>query len=122
MDSGPNVLAGRLEPEPVGRFWQAVAIGATNEPRGSALGHRRDRERRVHPEARWDRGGVHAEEALVVEHLAAIVDHPEAGTVRHPAAAQRMRAVDARRLRELQELADATVLGDPLDRLVGLIP
>src|SRR6266511_4116124 len=122
MDSGPHVLPGRLGPKPLRRPRKPVVVGAVHELGRRTLANRRDGERGIDPEAGGDHRGVHAEEALVVEDLAAIVDHPEACVIGHPAAAQGVRGVDARRLGEPQELADASVLRDPLHRLVGLLP
>ena len=44
------------------------------------------------------------------EHLAAVVDHAEVLRVRHPAAAERVRRVDARRIGELHEAAEPAAL------------
>src|SRR3954470_2175032 len=79
---------------------QAEVRTALHERFGGAFDDRRDRERGVHPERRGDRRGVHAEEALVVERLAAVVDHADVLALGHAAAAERVRGVDALRLRD----------------------
>ena len=70
---------------------------------GGALAHRGDRQRRVDAERGRDRRRVHAEQALVAERLAAVVDDAELRRLRHPAAAERVRRVAALGLGQLHE-------------------
>src|SRR4051812_35263687 len=98
---------------------QAVAGAVPHEARGGALRHGGDRERGVHPERRGYRRGVDAEEPLVVERLAAVVHDAELLGVGHPAAAERVGAVDAARLAQLHEARQAAPLHDLADRPVG---
>ena len=127
---GPTWTPGGRCLKPGGGRRQAEVGGAGDELRGGALADRRDRQRRVDAEAGRDHRGVHAEEALVAEHLAAVVDDAEADLVGHPAAAERVRGVDARRSRSsfrnrptprrsaIRRIAASASLADPR-RLLG---
>src|SRR3954454_1415710 len=114
-----HVHGGPVRVEGGRRRGQAVAGAVPHETRGGALRHGGDRERGVHPERRGDRRGVDAEEPLVVERLAAVVHDAELLGVGHPAAAQRVGAVDAARLAQLHEARQAAPLHDLADRPVG---
>src|SRR5581483_10346106 len=93
--------------------------GASDDRIGAALAHGRDRQRRVDAEARRDDRAVDAVEPFVAVDAAGVVDDPELGGLGHPAAAERVRAVDALGLGQRHEAAESAVLGDAPDRVVG---
>ena len=135
MEDGATVAATAASPDAacaaarrarraVGGAGEAAAPGARSRPRARrasprSLADGRDRKRRVDAEARRHDRGVHAVQPLVAEHLADVVDDPEADLVGHPRAAERVRCVHARGLGELQEPPHPAPLGDPLDLGVG---
>src|SRR3954452_6508715 len=96
-DPRDHVDAGGAVPEARRPRRKAEVVAPAHERLGGALDDRRDRQRRVHPKGRGDRRGVHAEEALVVERLAAVIDDAEVLALGHAAAPERVRGVDALR-------------------------
>ena len=107
--------------KPSGRAGRPKSLRPCVSCAAAALADGRDRERRVDAERGRDRRGVHAEEPLVAEHLAAVVHDPEVRRLGHPAAAERMRRVATLRLGELHEAAEPAALADLLHRRVRLL-
>src|SRR4051812_15763779 len=112
-------LVRRAGLEPGRRRWEPVIGCPIHEALRCTLGDSGDGQRWVDAQGGRDRRAVDAEEALVVERLAAVVHHAEVLGVGHSAAAERVGAVSAARLGELEEAREAAPLDDRLHRRVG---